>query len=100
MNILEVVPLPSPSSIPSSTNSRACRAAIRFASSCVIGLPRLSKADLLFDQLLRLFDHVRDIDAQFVERDGARSRSAEAVQSNDAAVVADILVPAHRRAGL
>src|SRR5260370_23041742 len=100
MKILEVEPLPSPSSIPSSTNSRARRAAIRFASSCVIGFLSPSKSRLLFDQLLRLFDHVRHIDAQLVERDGARSRGAEAVQSDDTAVVANVLVPAQSRARL
>src|SRR5690242_6938895 len=54
---------------------------------------------LLLHQLLCLLDNMADADSELLHGDGARSGGTEAIQSDHSAVVADILVPAHRRAG-
>ncbi len=99
MKMAEVVPEPRPSDMPSSTNSRARWAAIRFASSCVMSSLSRFEELLLLDQLLGLLDDVRDVDAELVESDGAGGGGAEAIDTDDGSVVADVLVPAHGGAG-
>ena len=75
-------------------------AAIRFASSGETSLfsPAFEEP-LLLDQLLCLLDDVRDADAELFESDGAGGGGAEAIDTDDDSVVADVLVPAHGGAG-
>ena len=54
---------------------------------------------LLLDQLLGVLDDVGDADAELLERDGAGGGGAEAIDTDDRSVVADVLVPAHGGAG-
>ena len=57
------------------------------------------KSFLLFDQLLCMLDDVCDADAELFEGDCAGCAGAEAVDADDRAVVADILIPAHGGTG-